>query len=61
MGRDLVADVDSGQFDAQIAEALKGIWPSLPGGSQSNTSMMTYLRRITDARAARTLGKPMSV
>jgi hypothetical protein len=37
---------------AQFADALKGVWPSLPGGSQANTSMMQLTRRAIDTRAA---------
>lgn len=36
----------------QIADALKGVWPSVPGGSQQNTSAMAWMRHMIDARAA---------
>lgn len=37
-GRDLERDLQAGNRQPQIADALKGIWPSLPGGSQSRES-----------------------
>lgn len=35
-GRDLQTDLTAGGHDDEIAGALKGRWPSLPGGSQYN-------------------------
>jgi hypothetical protein len=50
-GRDLGADLKAGGREAQIATALKSVWPSLPGGSQQNTSMAQYLTRMRDSTA----------
>lgn len=38
-GRDLEADLKAGGHQTDIAAALSGRWPSLPGGSQSTQSM----------------------
>lgn len=37
-GRDLASDLEEGDHEDQIAAALRGRWPSLPGGSQSQQS-----------------------
>jgi muramidase (phage lysozyme) len=37
-GRDLEADLKNGHHNTDIAQALKNVWPSLPGGSQSTES-----------------------
>ena len=44
-GRDLEDDLKAGNHQTQIASALSSIWPSLPGGSQSN-SVTGHLRRV---------------
>jgi len=41
-GRDLEDDLKAGNHQMQIASALGSIWPSLPGGSQSNQSLATF-------------------
>ncbi len=51
-GRDLAEDAAAGGHEMQIADALKGVWPSVPGGSQQNTSAMAWMRHMIDARAA---------
>lgn len=50
--RDLEADLRSGNRDAQIATALNPVWPSLPGGSQQNTSPPAWERNLQAARTA---------
>lgn len=45
-GRDLGGDLKAGGHEAQIADALKGVWPSLPGGSQQNTSLSKWLSNM---------------
>jgi muramidase (phage lysozyme) len=44
-GRDLLTDWKSGGHEDDIAHALKGRWPSLPGGSQSRTSSSDFSQR----------------
>ena len=51
-GRDLAEDAAAGGHEMQIADALKGVWPSVPGGLQQNTSAMAWMRHMIDARAA---------
>lgn len=47
-GRNLEADIKAGGHEADIAMALHGEWPSLPGGTQQNTTMDQFKRRIRD-------------
>ena len=51
-GRDLEADIKAGGHEADIAGALNQVWPSMPGGSQQNTTMPQFIRRLHDAQAA---------
>jgi hypothetical protein len=51
-GRDLGNDLKSGGHEAQIASALNRIWPSLPGGSQQNTSLPDWLNNLRSANMA---------
>ena len=53
-GRDLDDDLRAGGHEADIAAALKGVWPSLPGGSQQNTTQQQFLTRLHDNLAAYT-------
>ena len=41
-GRDLEGDVKSGGHNAEIASSLRDIWPSLPGGSQSQETQPQF-------------------
>lgn len=52
VGRDLGADLKEGGHEAQIAYALRSVWPSLPGGSQQNTSMVGWLTNMRNATAS---------
>lgn len=45
-GRDLESDIGSGGHEADIAAALRGRWPSLPGGSQPNAATAGFVRRL---------------
>lgn len=45
-GRDLASDIRDGGHEGAIATALNKVWPSLPGGSQQNTDMGTWLARL---------------
>jgi hypothetical protein len=45
-GRGLQSDLRQGGHEAQITQALNKIWPSLPGGSEQNTSMSQFLGRL---------------
>ena len=45
-GRDLSADLKSGGHEGDIATALNGRWPSLPGGSQSKQSLGDFSGRL---------------
>ena len=51
-GRDLLADLKAGGHEQQIADALKDVWPSLPGGSQNQETMTAFVRRLHDGIAA---------
>ncbi len=65
-GRDLEADLKAGGHDAQIADALKEQWPSLPGGTQSQELQAQFaaaLRRnmgVETATAGTGTGAPVS-
>jgi hypothetical protein len=50
-GRDLLTDWKLGKY-AEVAAGLKKTWPSLPGGSQQNTTAQQWIVRSIDARAA---------
>jgi hypothetical protein len=45
-GGDLQADIRSGVDPAKIAGALNKVWPSLPGGSEQNTTMAQWTQRL---------------
>jgi len=45
-GRSLEADVAEGGHGAQIAAALRGLWPSLPGGSQQLETQQTLDKNL---------------
>src|SRR6478609_8530929 len=45
-GGDLEADVKAGKY-FEIAAALKDIWPSLPGGSQSHQTMDQFIGKFS--------------
>lgn len=45
-GRDLAADVREGGHEATIAQALNKVWPSLPGGSEQNTTLAQFSARL---------------
>lgn len=45
-GRDLANDLRSGGHDQDITNGLKGVWPSLPGGSQQNTTPEQFSARM---------------
>jgi muramidase (phage lysozyme) len=45
-GRDLQIDIKAGGHDSEIAAALRGRWPSLPGGSQSSQTQDTFNRAM---------------
>lgn len=49
-GRSLRDAIKSGRSDEQIAFTLNKVWPSLPGGSQENTSMAEWTGRMAAAR-----------
>jgi hypothetical protein len=49
-GRDLGVDLKEGGHEAQIAAALNRVWPSLPGGSQQNTSLPEWLNNMRNAQ-----------
>jgi hypothetical protein len=44
--RSLEADIASGGHEADIANALRGTWPSLPGGTQQNTTAAQFRQRL---------------
>jgi muramidase (phage lysozyme) len=48
--RDLEADIKAGGHDEEIAAALNKVWPSLPGGSQQNTTMAQWKARMEAGR-----------
>jgi len=50
-GRSLLGDLQKGDRDLDIAIALNKIWPSLPGGSQMNTTPEMWAKRLAAARA----------
>ena len=52
-GRDLASDLKTGGYEADIAKALKGRWPSLPGGSQSNQSLGQFQNNLAPSAASR--------
>lgn len=47
-GRDLQQDLREPSQYASIASALKGRWPSLPGGSQSRTTQEAFDQRMRE-------------
>jgi hypothetical protein len=49
-GRDLESDIHSGGHAADIAAALRGRWPSLPGGSQPNPATSGFTGRLQNRR-----------
>lgn len=51
-GRDLEADAKDPARWESIAYALNKVWPSLPGGSQQNTTMAQWKRHMADNMAA---------
>ena len=59
-GRDLLTDYKAGKY-AEIAAALNKTWPSMPGGSQQNTSMAQWTNRNIDARAAEQQAQAVNV
>lgn len=57
-GRDLEADYLAGGHETDIANALKGRWPSLPGGKQQNTSPAQWMQRLNRGRSSTPNGVP---
>jgi muramidase (phage lysozyme) len=57
-GRDLYSDLKSGNQAANIAQGLKGIWPSLPGGSQSTQSLDAFATALQKGTGASSGGTP---
>ncbi len=51
-GRDLESDIQAGGHEADIAAALRGRWPSLPGGSQPNAATPGFFSRLRSVRAS---------
>lgn len=45
-GRNLQSDIAQGGHEEQIATALNKVWPSLPGGSEQNTSIDQWKQRL---------------
>jgi muramidase (phage lysozyme) len=45
-GRDLRSDILAGGHEAEITGALKGRWPSLPGGSQSRQTQDAFAAHL---------------
>jgi hypothetical protein len=53
-GRDLESDLDDARNLPAIFEALKGIWPSLPGGSQQQQTAEQFQARMAATEAQHT-------
>lgn len=49
-GRSLQNDLSAGGHEDQIATALNKVWPSLPGGSEQNTTMAQFKQRMDQMR-----------
>lgn len=55
-GRDLAADLRARGHDQDITNALNGVWPSLPGGSQQNTTPRQFANRLQYNQSLNSLG-----
>lgn len=58
-GGDLKADVENPTKAQQIAAALNGVWPSLPGGSQPNSMTAGFTQRLGTPGVAQALNAPV--